>query len=45
MGKIVHVGVVGRCSIMFMGVILVNLHETISRPVRPLKGLKACVTC
>ena len=44
-GKIVHVGVVGRCSVMFVGIVLVSPHETITRPLGSLRGLKACITC
>ena len=44
-GKIGHIGVDDRCSEMFVGIVLVSPHETITRPLKSLRGLKACVTC
>ena len=44
-GKIGHIGVDDRCSLMFVGIVLVSPHETITRPLGWPRGLKACVTC
>ena len=35
--KIGHIGVDDRCSEMFMGIILVSPHETITRPLGVLR--------
>ena len=44
-GKIGHKGVDDRCRVMFVGIVLVSPHETITRPLGWSRGLKACVTC
>ena len=44
-GKIGHIGVDVKCREMFVGIVLVSPHETITRPLRSPRGLKACVTC
>ena len=44
-GKIGHIGVDDRCSEMFVGIVLVIPHETITRPLGSPRGLKTCVTC
>ena len=44
-GKIGHIGVDDRCSLMFVGIILVSPHEIVARPLGSPKGLKACVMC
>ena len=43
--KIGHIGVDDRYSEMFVGIVLVSPHETITRSLGSLRGLKACVTC
>ena len=43
--KIGYLGVDDRCSEMFVGIVLVSPHETITRPLGSPKGLKACVMC
>ena len=40
-----HIGVEIKCREMFMGIVLISPHETITRPLGWPKGLKACVTC
>ena len=40
-----HIGVDDRCRVMFVGVVLISPHETITRPLGGPRGLKACVTC
>ena len=35
----------GKSSVMFVGIVLVSPHETITRPLGSPRGLKACVTC
>ena len=42
--EIGHIRVDDRCSIMFVGIVLVSPHETITRLLGSLKGLKACAT-
>ena len=43
--KIGHIAVDDRYSEMFMGIVLVSPHETITHPLGLPRGLKACVTC
>ena len=43
--KIGHIGVNDRCSEMFVGIVLVSPHETITRPLGSPRDLKVCVTC
>ena len=40
-----HIGVDDRCRVMFVGVVLISPHETITRPLGRPRVLKACVTC
>ena len=40
-----HIGVDDRCNEMFVGIVLISPHETITRPLGWPRGLKACVTC
>ena len=44
-GKIGHIGVDDRCRVMFVGIVMVSPHETITHPLGWPMGLKACVTC
>ena len=44
-GKIGHIWVDDRCSEMFVGIVLISPHETITHPLGWPRGLKACVTC
>ena len=43
--KVGHIGVDVKCREMFVGIVLISLHETITRPLGSPRGLKACVTC
>ena len=43
--KIDHIGVDDRCSEMFVDIVLVSPHETITRPLGSPRGLKTCVMC
>ena len=40
-----YIGVDDRCSEMFVGIVLISPHETITRPLGWPRGLKAYVTC
>ena len=42
--KIGHIGIDVKCREMFVGIVLVSPHETITRPLGSPKGLTACVT-
>ena len=44
-GKIGHIGVDDRYSLMFVGIVLVSPNETITYPLGSPRGLKACVMC
>ena len=44
-GKIGHIGVDDRGRVMFVGIVLISPHETITRPLGWPRGLKACGTC
>ena len=42
--RIGHIGVDDRCRVIFLGIVLISPHETITRLLGWPKGLKACVT-